>query len=267
MIPEWEMDALHPRTVNDIKFEQYLLREYGMTKKEEIEKTFWGNVDALSRILTPVDIFTLGAAAVAKLTGKKVWKEVGEEGGEKTVKTVAGETSEILEKELVEGITDDVAKIVTKVEGGSDVVKEDINAIKNNLINKVKNIREQMPNINLKKRGNMVVADVDVSGMKDNFVAHSKINVELDKEADVAEFYYLKPEDERIFTTYINDKFPRYHDTKAKILEDIASQITEPNVNGIINLYSELLCRQSCSNIILEFRRMFPNIKLNIFVE
>ena len=93
------MDALHPRTVNDIKFEQYLLREYGMTRKEEIEKTFWGNVDALSRILTPVDIFTLGAAAVAKLAGKKVWKEVGE----KAVKTVAGETSEILEKKLVEG--------------------------------------------------------------------------------------------------------------------------------------------------------------------
>ena len=86
-----------------MKFEQYLLREYGMTRKEEIEKTFWGNVDALSRILTPVDIFTLGAAAVAKLTGKKVLKEVGEEVGEKTVKTVAGETREILEKELVEG--------------------------------------------------------------------------------------------------------------------------------------------------------------------
>ncbi len=123
VIPEWEMDALHPRTVNDIKFEQYLLREYGMTRKEEFEKTFWGNVDALSRILTPMDIFTLGTAAVAKLTGKKVWKEVGEEVGEKAVKTVAGETSEILEKELVEGTTDDVAKIVTKVEGGSNTSK------------------------------------------------------------------------------------------------------------------------------------------------
>ena len=119
VIPEWEMDALHPRTVNDIKFEQYLLREYGMTRKEEFEKTFWGNVDALSRILTPMDIFTLGTAAVAKLTGKKVWKEVGEEVGEKAVKTVAGETSEILEKELVEGTMDDVTRIVTKVEEGS----------------------------------------------------------------------------------------------------------------------------------------------------
>ena len=123
VIPEWEMDALHPRTVNDIKFEQYLLREYGMTRKEEIEKTFGGNIDALLKMSTIFDVFTLGTAAVAKLTGKKVWKEVGEEVGEKAVKTVAGETSEILEKELVEGTTDDVAKIVTKVEGGSNTSK------------------------------------------------------------------------------------------------------------------------------------------------
>ena len=123
VIPEWEMDALHPRTVNDIKFEQYLLREYGMTRKEEIEKTFGSNVDALLKMSTIFDVFTLGTAAVAKLTGKKVWKEVGEEVGEKAVKTVAGETSEILEKELVEGTTDDVAKIVTKVEGGSNTSK------------------------------------------------------------------------------------------------------------------------------------------------
>ena len=32
---------------------------------------------------TIFDVFTLGTAAVAKLTGKKVWKEVGEEVGEK----------------------------------------------------------------------------------------------------------------------------------------------------------------------------------------
>ena len=144
--------------------------------------------------------------------------------------------------------------------GGSDVIK-------NNLASKVKNIREQMPSTNLAKRGNMAVADVDVPGIKDNFVAHSKINDVLDKGFDIADFSYLKSENERIFTSYVNDQYPRYHDTEAKILEDIASQITDPNVSGKINLYSELPCCQSCSNIILEFRRMFPNIELNIFVE
>lgn len=149
---------------------------------------------------------------------------------------------------------------VNTVKGGTDVIK-------NNLVNKVKDIRAKMPNTNLSKRGNMAVADVDVPGIKDNFVAHSKINAELDKGADVADFSYLKPENERIFTSYVDDQYPRYHDTEAKILEDIASQITDPNVSGTINLYSELPCCQSCSNIILEFRRMFPNIELNIFVE
>ena len=96
-----------------------------------------------------------------------------------------------------------------------------------------------MPTTNLAKRGNMAVAD----------------------------FSYLKPENERIFTTYVDDQYPRYHDTEAKILEDIASQITDSNISGTINLYSELPCCQSCSNIILEFRRKFPNIKLNVYVE
>lgn len=127
-----------------------------------------------------------------------------------------------------EGLRDSVR--VNEV--GSDVVK-------NNFLNNVKDIRAQMPNTNLAKRGNMAVAD----------------------------FSYLKPENERIFTAYVDDQYPRYYDTEAKILEDIASQITDPNVSGTINLYSGLPCCQSYSNIILEFRKMFPNIELNIFVE
>ena len=157
------------------------------------------------------------------------------------------------------------------IEGGADAIDDALkggrDTVKNNLVNNIQDIREQMPNTNLAKRGNMAAADVDVPGVKDNFVAHSKINAELDKGADVADFSYLKPENERIFTAYVDDQYPRYHDTEAKILEDIASQITDPDVSGTINLYSELPCCQSCSNIILEFRRMFPNIELNIFVE
>ncbi len=66
---------------------------------------------------------------------------------------------------------------------------------------------------------------------------------------------------------YVEVNYPRYHDTEAKILEDIASQIEDVNINGTIRLYSELPCCQSCSNIILEFKRRFPNIKLKIYVE
>lgn len=113
----------------------------------------------------------------------------------------------------------------------------------------------------------MAAADVDINGVKNEFVAHSKINSAQSKGSNVSDFSYLKPENERQFTSYVDDKFPRYHDTEAKVLEDIASQIKDPNISGTIDLYSELPCCQSCSNIILEFRRNFPNIKLNIYVE
>ncbi|WIY63611.1 deaminase domain-containing protein [Bacillus arachidis] len=61
-------------------------------------------------------------------------------------------------------------------------------------------------------------------------------------------------------------KFDRFYDTEAKILEDIASQIKDPNIFGIIDLYTELDACQSCSNIILEFRK-HPNIQLSIYTK
>ncbi|WP_218923633.1 deaminase domain-containing protein, partial [Bacillus pseudomycoides] len=137
--------------------------------------------------------------------------------------------------------------------------------------NRIDNIRNSMPNNTLKKRGNMATADVKIPGLKDKFNAHSKINSKFDKGADVEEFSMLKPESERIFKSYEPSaskpdatKFDKFHDTEAKILEDIASQIKNPNISGKIDLYTELPACQSCSNIILEFRKRYPNIHLNI---
>ena len=109
VIPEWEMDALHPRTVNDMKFEQYLLREYGMTRKEEIEKTFWGNVDALSRILTPVDILLPGSSLA-----KKAIKEGGEEAAEAAGKKLAQMAGKEALQEAVEKGTKELAQVTTE---------------------------------------------------------------------------------------------------------------------------------------------------------
>lgn len=130
--------------------------------------------------------------------------------------------------------------------------------------------KDNKPNkVNTRKRGKAKgkIADVKIDGLKKEYIAHSKINSALDTGADVANFSYLKSENERIFTTYVEVKYPRYHDTEAKILEDIASQIQDKNVRGTIVLYSELPCCQSCTNIILEFKRMFPGIKLKVYVE
>ena len=139
---------------------------------------------------------------------------------------------------------------------------------------KLNNIRSQMPNNDLAKRGNMAMADVKIEGIKSEFSAHSKIDSISDKGADIANFSLKKSEAERIFKTYepaaskIDGKpFDRFHDTEAKILEDIASQIKSPKVSGTINLYTELPACQSCTNIIFEFRRKFPNIKLNVYTK
>lgn len=199
-----------------------------------------------------------GALETGGVEGAEIAAEAGEAGG------IVGSEGGV----AVEGAAGEAGEAIEGVAGKGKIRIESAgNSIKNNLIKKIKDIRGEMPNNNLAKRGNMAVADVDVPGIKDNFLAHSKINSEFDKGADIAEFSYLKPENERIFTTYVDDKYPRYHDTEAKILEDIASQITDSNISGTINLYSELPCCQSCSNIILEFRRKFPNIKLNVYVE
>ncbi|WP_252248485.1 deaminase domain-containing protein [Clostridium sp. ZBS20] len=118
----------------------------------------------------------------------------------------------------------------------------------------------------LENGGNIAVADVDIPGVKSKFQAHSKINSETHIRANVGDFSY-KTENRKL-TTYVDaEGYSRYHDTEAKILEDIEKSITDPNVKGKVDLYSELDCCQSCSNLILEFRRNHPNIDVNIYVE
>ncbi|MGX7420747.1 deaminase domain-containing protein, partial [Carnobacterium gallinarum] len=139
---------------------------------------------------------------------------------------------------------------------------------------RINDVRNKMPNNTLKKRGNMATADVNVTGLPDTFMAHSQIDSLTDKGADLGDFSMKNSESERFFKNYepsastINGrKYDRFHDTEAKILEDIASKITDPNTFGTIDLFTELPACQSCSNIILEFRSKFPNIQLNIFTK
>ncbi|MDU1315313.1 deaminase domain-containing protein [Clostridium septicum] len=113
--------------------------------------------------------------------------------------------------------------------------------------------------------GNVATADVNIPGIKKEFSAHSQIHSIDSLGADVMDFSYTPAESERIFKNYVVDEFPRYNDTEAKILEDIASKIKDKNIKGEVNLFTELDTCQSCTNIILEFRATYPNIKLNIF--
>jgi len=214
-----------------------------------------------------------GASIVGKtddlLKGTKaVGIEIKGAAGEKldtVLKQGDNAVSGILDAEkAAKGSSDNIIGGVSKGKGDYKTIAQD----------KLNNIRNQMPNNDLAKRGNMAMADVKIEGIKSEFSAHSKIDSMSDKGADIAEFSLKKPETERIFETYepaaskIDGKpFDRFHDTEAKILEDIASQVKEPKVFGTIDLYTELPACQSCTNIIFEFRRKFPNIKLNVYTK
>ena len=141
---------------------------------------------------------------------------------------------------------------------------------KTNAQSKIDDLRNQMPNSKLRNQGNMATAEVKIDGIKKDFVAHSQINNSASKGADLGDFSHLKPESERIFKTYVEagkpgTEYSRFHDTEVKILEDIASQINNSNIHGNIDLYTEAPACQSCTNVIFEFRRTFPNIKLNVY--
>ena len=110
VIPESEMNKMHPKTKNEFQFEKWLFEQYGMTSKEKTENTLMGNLNVLLEVSDVVDIAALpvGAIAVgAKLVGKKVIKEVGE----KAVKEVAEEVVEkTIKKETAEEVAENTAK-------------------------------------------------------------------------------------------------------------------------------------------------------------
>ncbi|OMD44496.1 hypothetical protein BSK65_29780 [Paenibacillus odorifer] len=141
------------------------------------------------------------------------------------------------------------------------------------ILNRVKELRSQLPS-KLKKSGNFGYAEVDVQGInKKGFFAHSSVNEATDKGAlsDIS----LKPQGEPIFNAKKVDPdnaridtpeaYLRDYDTEYKILNDIASQLGgNKNAEGTINLFTERLTCQSCSDVILDFRREYPNITVNI---
>ncbi|WP_245617794.1 deaminase domain-containing protein [Carnobacterium gallinarum] len=125
-------------------------------------------------------------------------------------------------------------------------------------------LREQMPNKRLRADGNVAIADVQIDGLKNEYVAHSGIHSDSSKGYDLADFSVTK--DKKALTSYVDDRFPRFNDTEAKILEDIASKI-DFNTKGVIDLYTELPTCQSCTNLILEFRYKYPKVTLNIYTK
>mgnify|MGYP005777248851 CR=1 FL=1 len=136
VIPESEMNKMHPKTKNEFQFEKWLFEQYGMTSKEKTENTLMGNLNVLLEVSDVIDIAALPVGAIAagaklfgKKIGKKVIKEVGEELGEKTVKEVAEEAVEkTVKKETAEEVAENTAKkeIANTAESQKTVKKENV---------------------------------------------------------------------------------------------------------------------------------------------
>lgn len=140
-------------------------------------------------------------------------------------------------------------------------------------IERVKELRSQLPKP-LRKSGNFGYAEVDIQGLhKKEYFAHSSVNKESDKGALPG--ISVKPLEEPVFQakkvdpdnarTDTPEAYLRDYDTEYKILNDIASQLGDnKHAQGTINLFTERLTCQSCTDVIMDFRSRYPNITLNI---
>ena len=132
VIPESEMNKMHPKTKNEKKFEQWLLQQYGMTNKEQREYTLKGNLESLWEIFSAADmvLFARGLPSIGKelaQLGKKAVDDVAEEAIEKTVKKEAAEemAESTAKKEVADTAEDLSQKTVDKddssvIKGGSE---------------------------------------------------------------------------------------------------------------------------------------------------
>ena len=129
VIPESEMNKMHPKTKNEKKFEQWLLQQYGMTKKEQRGYTLEGNLDSLWEIFSAADmvLFARGLPSIGKelaQLGKKAVDDVAEEAVEKTVKKEATEemadTAEDLSQKTVK--KENALEDSSVIKGGSESV-------------------------------------------------------------------------------------------------------------------------------------------------
>ncbi len=129
VIPESEMNKMHPKTKNEFQFEKWLFEQYGMTKKEERGYTLKGNLESLWEIFSAADmvLFARGLPSIGKelaQLGKKAVDDVAGEAIEKTVKKEAAEemAESTTKKEMADTVEDLSQKITSKED--SNVIRE-----------------------------------------------------------------------------------------------------------------------------------------------
>ncbi|MRN56044.1 deaminase domain-containing protein [Paenibacillus monticola] len=138
------------------------------------------------------------------------------------------------------------------------------------LISKVENRRNRLPS-DLKRSGNVGMAEVDIPGLKKELYAHSGIDVLSDarSSASAVSDISLKPTNPLFKastdTTSDGRELLRDIDTEYKILNDVASQLGNKfDQKGKLTLFTEKPPCASCSNVIEEFMARYKNITVEV---
>ncbi|MDB0564344.1 deaminase domain-containing protein [Ralstonia solanacearum] len=117
-----------------------------------------------------------------------------------------------------------------------------------------------------KTGGNMGVAQIDIPGVQPVMAASSRIANPTPAQ-QAAGFVGEVPETFASSSAPLPDGtlIPRYVDSEAKILNNIAAQLGDNNsVSGVIKLFTERAPCSSCSSIIRQFQQRYPNITINV---
>ncbi|KAF6563631.1 hypothetical protein G9G63_12905 [Paenibacillus sp. EKM202P] len=120
-----------------------------------------------------------------------------------------------------------------------------------------------------KETGNFAYAEVKVSGVKkEDFYAHSKIHSSAKKIPGTEEFSF-KPDNPKFKATEAPDAegniYMRDGDTEYKILNDVADRLGDNhNASGNIKLFTEKDTCGSCNEIIQQFDKEYPNVKIEV---
>ena len=132
------------------------------------------------------------------------------------------------------------------------------------LISKAKNFRGSFIK-QLATEGNVAVAQVNISGLKTDWFAHSQIDALGDmKPPNAVSNISLKP-GSPVFTASEIGGFMRDVDTEYKILSDIANSLgNNTSATGTIKLLTERPMCNSCANVVTQFTAKYKNIVIEV---
>ncbi|BEU27543.1 hemagglutinin repeat-containing protein (plasmid) [Paraburkholderia sp. 22B1P] len=137
--------------------------------------------------------------------------------------------------------------------------------IKQDLIQQVGDLRASLSG-GAKTSGNMGVAQINIPGVQSTMAASSQITNPTAAQQSLG-FVGLVPETFPSSVVPLPDGFPllRDVDSEAKILNNVAAQLgNNTNASGTINLLTERAPCFSCSNVIQQFEKKYPNITINV---